>query len=88
MEKYFLLILILLTTSCASGTWSHVTDSNSNLEFDKGYCRSLANSKSPTRLCRNPFYCEPDEWSETIVSIAKNNSTFDHCMYKKGYKYE
>ncbi len=87
MKKIMILTLFLLT-SCATGTWDHLSGNNSNLNFDKGYCRSLANSKSPTHLCRDPFYCEPDEWSETIVSIAKNNSTFDHCMYKRVYKYE
>ena len=56
--------------------------------FDKGYYQSFANSKAPTYLCRNPFYCEPDEWSDTIVSIAQNNPTYDHCMYKGGYNYE
>ena len=87
MKKIMVLTLFLLT-SCATGTWDHLSGNNSNLNFDKEYCRSLANSKSPTHLCRDPFYCEPDEWSETIVSISKNNSTFDHCMYKRGYKYE
>ena len=87
MKKIMVLTLFLLT-SCATGTWDHLSGNNSNLNFDKGYCRSLANSKSPTHLCRDPFYCETDEWSETIVSIAKNTSTFDHCMYKRGYKYE
>ena len=87
MKKIMVLTLFLLT-SCATGTWDHLSGNNSNLNFDKGYCRSLANSKSPTHLCRDPFYCEPDEWSETIVSIAKNNSTFDHCMYKRGYIHE
>ena len=88
MKKYILLTLILLTTACEIGTWNNVSGNNSNLNFDKGYCTSLANSKSPTHLCRDPFYCKPDEWSEVITSIAKNISTFDHCMYKKGYKYE
>jgi len=87
MKKIMVLTLFLLT-SCATGTWDHLSGNNSNLNFDKGYCRSLANSKSPTHLCRDPFYCEPDEWSETIVSIAKNTSTFDHCMYKRGYIHE
>jgi len=86
MKKIMLLILSLLT-SCTTGTWDHLSGNNSNLNFDKGYCRSLANSKSPTHLCRDPFYCEPDEWSEVIVSMAQNNSTYDHCMYKKGYNY-
>ena len=56
--------------------------------FDKGYCRSFANSKALTYLCRNPFYCEPDEWSDAIASIVHNNSAYDNCMYKRGYNYE
>ena len=88
MRNFLIIISLIFLTSCSAGTWNHQSGKNSNLKFDKGYCRSLANSKSPTYLCRNPFYCEPDEWSETIVSIAKNTSTYDHCMYKKGYSYE
>ena len=87
MKKIVVLALFLLT-SCTTGNWDHLSGNNSNLNFDKGYCGSLANSKSPTHLCRDPFYCEPDEWSVAIVSIAKNNSTYDHCMYKRGYNYE
>ena len=56
--------------------------------FDKGYCQSFATSKVRTYLCRNLFYCEPDEWSEVIVSMVQNNSIYDHCMYGKGYNYK
>ena len=55
----------------ANGTWDHRSNNNSNLNFDKGYCRPFANSKAPTYLCKNPFYCEPDEWSEVIISISQ-----------------
>ena len=88
MKKIMLLIIFSMLASCATGTWDHRSNNNSNLNFDKGYCRSYANSKTPTYLCRNPFYCEPDEWSEVIVSISQNNSTYDHCMYGKGYNYK
>ncbi len=88
MKKIMLLIIFSLLTSCTTGTWHHRLNNNSNLNFDKGYCRSFANSRSPTYLCRNLFYCEPDEWSEVIVSMAQNNSNYDHYMYKKSYNYE
>ncbi len=88
MKKFLVIIVLIFLNSCATGTWKHRSGKNSNLGFDKGYCRSLANSKSPTYLCKNPFYCEPHEWSEAIVSIGQNISTYDHCMYKKGYLYE
>ena len=88
MKKIMLLIIFSLLTSCATGTWDHRSGKNSNLNFDKGYCRSFANSRSPTYLCKNPFYCESDEWSDAIVSIAQNTATFDHCMYGKGYDYK
>ena len=88
MKIILFIMLIFTLNGCASTGWVHQNSNNSKLSFDKGNCRAYANSKSPTYLCRNPFYCEPDEWSETIVSIAKNTSTFDHCMYKKGNSYE
>jgi len=88
MKKIMLLIILSFLTSCAAGNWNHQSGKNSNLNFDKGYCRSFANSKTPTYLCRNLFYCNPDEWSEVIVSMAQNNSNYDHCMYKKGYNYK
>ena len=79
MKKIMLLIIFSRLTSFTTGTWNHRSGDNTNLNFDKGYCRSFANSKAPTYLCRNPFYCEPDEWSDAIVSITHNNSAYDHC---------
>ena len=54
----------------------------------KGLGMLFVNSKAPTYLCRNSFYCEPDEWSDAIISITHNNSTYDHCMYQKGNNHE
>ena len=76
---------VITKLHCKKGDIGFISNNNSNLNFDKGYCRSFANSRSPTYLCKNPFYCESDEWSDTIVSIAQNTATFDHCMYGKGY---
>jgi len=88
MKKIMSLIILFMLTSCATLTCNHRSGKNSNLNFDKGYCRSFANSISLTNLCKNLFYCEPDEWSEVIISIAQNIATFDHCMYKMGYNYK
>ena len=86
MKKILIVISLFIFTGCASANWVHQNSNNSNLSFDKGECRSFANSRSPTYLCKNPFYCEPDEWTDVLSSISQNNSTFDYCMYQKGYK--
>ena len=41
MKKIMLLIIFSLLTSCATGTWDHRSNNNSNLNFDKGYCQVL-----------------------------------------------
>ena len=86
MKNILLIMLLIILSGCASTNWTHQNSNNSKLSFDKGECRAFANSKSPTYLCKNPFYCEPEEWAEVITSISTNNATFDYCMYKKGYK--
>ena len=86
MKKILIVIGLFTFTGCAPTSWVHQNSNNSNLNFDKGECRSFANSRSPTYLCKNPFYCEPDEWTKVLSSISQNNSTFDYCMYQKGYK--
>jgi len=86
MKNIYLVMMLIILNSCASANWAHQSSNNNNLSFDKGECRSYANSKSPTYLCKNPLYCEPDEWAEVITSISTNNATFDYCMYQKGYK--
>jgi len=86
MKNILLIMLLIILSGCASTNWTHQNSNNSKLSFDKGECRAFANSKSPTYLCKNPLYCEPEEWAEVITSISTNNATFDYCMYKKGYK--
>ena len=86
MKGIFIIISLIILTGCAPTNWVNQNSNNSNLSFDKGECRSFANLKSPTYLCKNPFYCEPDEWTKVLSSISQNNSTFDYCMYQKGYK--
>ena len=59
---------------------------NTELNFHKGFCRSLANAKAPTYICKDPFMCKPEEFSLAITALGQNSAEYNHCMYKKGYK--
>ncbi len=85
MKKFIYLILFSLLTSCANTSWDHRSGNNSDLEFHSGFCNSLANAKSPTYLCKDPFMCKPEEFSLVITALGQNAAEYDHCMYKKGY---
>ena len=87
MKKILSLLIFVLLISCASGSWHHRSGSNKNFTYHTGYCKSLANSKSPIYICRNPFMCAPDEISIVLMDLAENESTFKSCMYKEGYNY-
>ena len=85
MKKFIYLILFSLLASCANTSWDHRSGNNSDLEFHSGFCNSLANAKSPTDLCKDPFMCKPEEFSLVITALGQNAAEYDHCMYKKGY---
>ena len=76
-----------MLASCTTGTWKSRDGNNYNLSTDKGYCSSLANSRYPIYICRNPFMCAPDETNKAISSITQNSATLKNCMYEKGYYY-
>mgnify|MGYP001290230301 FL=1 len=86
MKKIMNLILIMFLSGCASSSWTHKSNDNSNLEFDSGFCRSFANANAPTYICKDPFMCSPDEFSVAITALGQNAAQYNHCMYKKGYK--
>ena len=86
MKKIMNLILIIFLSGCASSSWTHKSNDNSNLEFDSGFCRSFANANAPTYICKDPFMCSPDEISVALTALGQNAAEFNHCMYKKGYK--
>lgn len=86
MKKIMNLILIMFLSGCASSSWTHKSNNNSNLEFDSGFCRSFANANAPTYICKDPFMCSPDELSLAITALGQNAAEYNHCMYKKGYK--
>ena len=85
MKKIMLLIIFSILTSCANTSWEHRSGNNSDLDFHSGYCRSLANVKAPTYICKDPFMCKPEEFSLAITALGQNAATYDHCMYQKGY---
>ena len=87
MKKIMNLILIMFLSGCASSSWTHKSNDNSNLEFDSGFCRSFANANAPTYICKDPFMCLPDELSVAITALGQNAAEYNHCMYKKGYKH-
>ena len=86
MNKSNYLILFFLLASCANNSWEHNSGNNSKLNFHTGYCRSLANAKAPTYICKDPFMCKPEELSLTITALGQNAAEYNHCMYKQGYK--
>ena len=85
MKKIMNLILIMFLSGCASSSWTHKSNDNSNLEFDSGFCRSFANANAPTYICKDPFMCKPEELSLTITALGQNAAEYNHCMYKQGY---
>ena len=87
MKKIFYITILLFLTSCATGSWQSRSGSNSNLNVDTGYCKSLANVKYPIYICRMFTYCAPDETNKAISSLTQNAAAFNNCMYTKGYHY-
>ena len=85
MKKIMLLIIFSILTSCANTSWEHRSGNNSDLDFHSGYCRSLANAKAPTYICKDPFMCKPEEFSLAITALGQNAAIYAHCMYQKGY---
>ena len=87
VKKIFYITILLFLTSCATGSWQSRSGSNSNLNIDTGYCKSLANAKYPIYICRMFTYCAPDETNKAISSLTQNAAAFDNCMYTRGYYY-
>ena len=88
MKNLFYLLIFFTVVACATGSWKSRDGNNYNLNIDTGYCQSLASSKYPIYICRNPLMCAPDETNRAIASMTQNKDTFDNCMYKRGYYYK
>ena len=77
------ILLLLLLSSCAGGTWNHQTGDNSKLDLDRNFCDSFADSRYPTYLCKNPLMCVPEETSKVISSIAENSALQKLYVWKR-----
>tara|TARA_B100000902_G_C26601096_1_gene570521 strand:+ start:212 stop:514 length:303 start_codon:yes stop_codon:yes gene_type:complete len=88
MKKIIFLLLILLTTSCATGTYSSKTGDNSNLDQDTLFCKSLARSKHPGYICKNPLMCSMEEVNLVLNDLTQYYAVFQNCMLGKGYRYQ
>ena len=85
MKKFIYLILFSLLASCGHSSWDHRSGNNIDLDFHSGFCRTFANAKAPTYICKDPFMCKPEEFSLAITALGQNAAEYNHCMYKKGY---
>ena len=85
MKNIIYITLFLLFVSCANKSWEHTSGNNSNLNFHNGFCRTFANAKAPTYICKDPFMCKSDEFSLAITALGQNAAEYNHCMFKKGY---
>ena len=81
-------MLLVLLTGCATGTYSSLDGDNSNLNLDTLYCKSLARSKHPGYICKDPFMCAPDEFNIVINELTQYSAVFQNCMLGKGYNYQ
>ena len=51
------------------------------------YCKSLARSKHPGYICKNPLMCAPEEFNIVINELTQYEAVFQNCMLRKGYNY-
>ena len=75
MKKIITVLLMVLLTSCATGTYTSRDGDNSNLSHDTLYCKSLARSRHPGYICKNPLMCTMEE-----VNIVLNDSLNLHAV--------
>ena len=88
MKNFFLIIFIILITSCASGTYTSRSGDNSNLDYDTTYCKSLARSRHPGYICKNPLMCTMEEVNIVLNDLTQYQAVFQNCMLSRGYNYQ
>ena len=84
MKKLIVTVLLVLLTGCATGTYSSRDGDNSNLNLDTLYCKSLARSKHPGYICKDPLMCSPDEFIIVINELTQYSAVFHNCMLGNG----
>ena len=50
-------------------------------------CKSLARSKHPGYICKNPLMCAPEEFNIVINELTQYEAVFQNCMLSRGYNY-
>ena len=88
MKKIINIMLFVLLTSCATGTYTSRDGDNSNLNHDTLLCKSLARSKHPGYICKNPLMCTMEEVNIVLNDLTQYQAVFQNCMLRKGYKYQ
>ena len=88
MKKIIIVLIMALLTSCATGTYSSRDGDNSNLSHDTLYCKSLARSKHPGYICKNPLMCTMEEVNIVLNDLTQYHAVFQNCMLRKGYNYQ
>ena len=84
MKKIVTIMLLVLLTGCATGTYTSRDGDNSNLNHDTLFCKSLARSKYPGYICKNPLMCAPEEFNIVINESNTIRSCFSKLHVKKG----
>ena len=88
MKKIITLMLLVLLTGCATGTYTSRDGDNSNLNHDTLLCKSLARSKHPGYICENPLMCTMQEVNIVLNDLTQYQAVFQNCMLRKGYNYQ
>ena len=88
MKKITLFLILLISISgCVSGTYTSRSGDNSNLNYDTTYCKSLARSKHPGYICKNPLMCTMEEVNIVLNDLTQYHAVFQNCMLSRGYNY-
>ena len=82
MKKIITLIFLLLLSGCSTGTYTSRDGNNSNLNHDTLYCKSLARSKHPGYICKNPLMCAPEEFNIGINELTQYEAVFQIACLK------
>ena len=87
--KYIITVMLLvILTGCATGTYTSRDGDSSNLNHDTLYCKSLARSKHPGYICENPLMCTMQEVNIVLNDLTQYHAVYQNCMLRKGYNYQ